>query len=44
MDGDLIAWLLGNGNVLDGAVIARIFILAIVVELFGICSYWLRRF
>lgn len=40
----MIDWLLNNGSVLDGAAIANIFVLCIVVELFGIASYWLRRF
>lgn len=40
----MIEWLMNNGTVLDGGVIARIFVLCIVIELFGIASYWLRRF
>ena len=41
---DLFDWLLGNGTVLDGTVIIRIIFLVIVIHLFGIMSYWLRRF
>lgn len=41
---DFLNWLMDSGNVLDGTVIARFVFLAIVIELFGICSYWLRRF
>ncbi len=41
---DVIEWLMDNGEVLDGTVIAHVVFLAIIIELFGICSYWLRRF
>jgi|GEM_PF-1534465 hypothetical protein len=41
---DVITWLMNEGTVLDGTVIANIVFLAIIIELFGICSYWLRRF
>lgn len=44
MENDLLLWLMNNGTVLDGTVIARIFILAIIVELFGLLGYWLNRF
>lgn len=41
---DVLDWLMNSGSVLDGTVIARFVFLAIIIELFGICSYWLRRF
>lgn len=41
---DMFDWLLVNGTVLNGAVIGRIVFLVIIIELFGIMSYWLRRF
>ena len=40
---DMVTWMVGESGVLDAGVIARIFILCIVIELFGIASYWLRR-
>ena len=33
-----------NATVLDGSVIVRFVLIALILELFGICSYWLRRF
>ena len=41
---NMVIWMVGESGVLDAGVIARIFILCIVIELFGIASYWLRRF
>lgn len=41
---DIIEWLLNNGNVLDGTVLANVILLALIVQLFGIISYWMRRF
>lgn len=41
---DIIEWLMDNGNVLNGTVLAHVIFLAIVIELFGILSYWLPRF
>ena len=39
-----ITWLMNNGTVLNGTVIANVVFLVIVIQLFGIGSYWLRRF
>lgn len=41
---NMVTWMVGESGVLDAGFIARIFILCIVIELFGIASYWLRRF
>lgn len=41
---DLVNWLMNEGSVLDGTVLANIIVLALVIELFGILSYWLPRF
>ena len=41
---DVMDWLMNNGTVLNGTVICRIVFLCIILELFGIMSYWLRRF
>lgn len=41
---DIFEWLMNNGTVLDGTVIARIVVLAMIIEFFGLVSYWLRRF
>lgn len=40
----MMDWLMNNGTVLDGTVICHILVLCIVIQLFGIASYWLRRF
>lgn len=41
---DIFDWLMNNGTVLDATVIVKIVVLAIIVEFFGIASYWIRRF
>ena len=33
-----------NATVLDASVIIRFVVIALLFEMFGICSYWLRRF
>lgn len=40
---DIIEWLLNNGNILDATVIAHFIVLAVIIELFGIVTYWLPR-
>ncbi len=40
---DIFEWIMGNGTTLDGAVIVRLLIVGLIFEMFGICSYWLRR-
>ena len=40
---DVFEWLMNNGTVLDGTVIARFMLMAIILQLFGIVTYWLPR-
>lgn len=41
---DVIDWLLNHGNVLDASVVAHVVILCLIIELFGLMSYWIRKF
>lgn len=41
---DIFDWIINNGAVLDGTVIVRLLMVGLIFELFGITSYWLRRF
>lgn len=41
---DIVAWIMENGTVLDGTVIAHIFVICMVIEFFGMCTYCFKRF
>ena len=40
---DMLEYLMNNGSVLDGSVIARFMLLSIILQFFGIVTYWLPR-
>lgn len=41
---DIFEWIMSNGSVLNGEVIVKMLVVGLIFELFGIASYWIRRF
>lgn len=41
---DIFDWIMSNGAVLNGEVIVKLLTVGLIFEMFGITSYWLRRF
>jgi len=40
---DVFEWLMNNGSVLDGVVICKFIMITIILNFFGIVTYWLPR-